>query len=338
MTGSAPRRRRGRPKGATRYERSDAETLSKMADQLSSNPTLSMAEAIRQATGKSNDPSLFRRLRRKFRAQQTALMAAAADRRNRPASPPEREALPMIHPIADTAMPLITAVTGAVAGSTFSSLLSRSQRRAARTPPVRLEFEDLPGHENLGAIGFRHMEYEFALRVSGTLRNGGAMAAFDLRFDIYHYQNSKARPTHEIIGIPVADMLQPGEAMPWNRLITLADVTVNHPKGYYRSGHTGIFRDDFNNRYYHYHMVLSWRNDYDEKACAIYGMEKVIEGTSFKMNKMVFVGQATTYDPRKQFPVEWRDEIKAKERFLKQLMAVPVGAPSSANPDFCGAS
>ncbi len=201
---------------------------------------------------------------------------------------------------------------------------------------MRIEFEDIPGPENLGAVGFRHMSNEFALRVSGTLRNGGTVPALDLRFDLYHYQISKARPTHEIIGIPVADMLQPLEAVPWSRTITLADVKVEHQKGFYQSGHTGIFRDGFNDRYCHFHAVLSWKNAYGEKACAIYGMEKVIEGVSLKRNGMAFVGQATAYDPRKQFPREWREEIKDKERQLKQLMAAPVGAFSSTILEFYG--
>ena len=105
----------------------------------------------------------------------------------------------------------------------------------------------------------------------------------------------------------------------------------------YRSGHTGIFRDDFNYRYYHFHVVLSWKNAYGERACAIYGMEKVIEGATFKGNKMVFIDQATTYDPRRQFPREWREEIKANERLLKQLMAAPVSGFNPPFPDFSGA-
>jgi hypothetical protein len=336
MTEIASRRRKGRPTGATRYDRIDAETLARIADLQLSVPTPSLTEAIRQTTGKS-DPSLLHRLRRKFRAQQTVLMVAAADRRNRSASQSEGESIPMINAITDTAMPILTAVAGAAAGSSFSYLLSRSQRRAARMPAVRLEFADIADHQSLGTVGFRHMWNEFALRVSGTLRNGGTVPALDLRFDIYHYQNSKARPTHEIVGIPVVDMLRPGEAVPWDRTITLADVTVGHPNGYYRSGHTGIFRDDFNYRYYHFHVVLSWRSAYGERACAIYGMEKVIEGATFKGNKMVFIDQATTYDPRRQFPREWREEIKANERLLKQLMAAPVSGFNPPFPDFSGA-
>jgi hypothetical protein len=335
MTDIAPRRQKGRPKGATRYGRIDAEALARIADLLLSVPTPSLTEAIRQTTGKS-DPSLLHRLRRKFGAQQAALMAAAADRRNRSASQSEREALPMINVIADTAIPLMTAMAGAAAGSSFTHLLSRPQRKVARMPAVRMDFADFTEYEDLGTVGFRHLCDEFALRVSGTLRNGGPVPALGLRLDIYHYQSGKARPTHEIIGIPVVDMLQPGEAEPWSRTITLADVTVDHPNGYYQSGHTGIFCDDFNYRYYHFHLVLSWRNAYGEKACAIYGMEKVIEGATFKGNRMVFIDQATTYDPRRRFPREWREEIEAKERQLRQLMAAPIGAFSPTIPEFCG--
>lgn len=334
MTDITPRRRKGRPKGATRYDRIDAETLARIADRQISARTQSLTEAIRQVTGRS-DPSLLHRLRRKFRVQQTALMTAAANRGNRSTSQSEGESIPMINAIPDTAMPILTAVAGAVAGSSLSYLLSRSQRRAARTPAVRIEFADIPPHEGRdGPVGFRNLWNESALRVSCILRNGGSTPALGLCLDIYHYQTSKARPTHEIIGIPVADMLSPGKELPWSRNLTLSDVTVDHPQGYYRSGYIGFFGDGLSYQSYHFHVVFSWTNPYGERACAIYGMENVIEGATFKGTRMIFVGQATTYNPRKQFPCEWREEIKAKERQLKQLMAAPVSALSPTFPDF----
>lgn len=333
-----PRRHKGRPPGATRYERTDAEALAGIADRQLSAPAGSLTEAIRRVTGQS-DPSLHRRLRRKFGAQQTALMIAAAERRNQMAAQIERETVPMIDIIADTAIPLTTAtaIAGAVAGSSCSYLLSRAQRKAARMPTVRMEFADIPIHGGRdGPVGFRNFWNESALRVSGTLQNGGSVPALDLRLDIYHYQTSKARPTHEIIGIPVADMLPPGQEVPWSRTLTLADVTVDHPKGYYRSGYIGFFSDGLSYPTYHFHVVFSWTNPYGEKAYAIYGMENVIEGASFNGTRMVFVGQATTYDPRKHFPREWREEIKAKERQLKQLMAAPGGGFNPEFPEFFG--
>lgn len=334
MTDIKPRRHKGRPTGATRYERTDAEILARIADRQLSAPARSLTEAIRQVTGKS-DPSFVHRLRRKFRAQQTALMAVAADRRNQAAVQTERGTIPMIGEIA---IPLATAIAGAVVGSSCSCVLSRTQQKAARIPPVRIEFADIPAQDGQGGpVGFRNLWNEFALRVSGTLQNGGSVPALGLRLDIYHYQTSKARPTHEIIGVPVADMLQPGKELPWSRTITLDDVTVDHPQGYYQSGHIGFFNDGLSYQHYHFHVVFSWTNPYGEKACAIYGMENVIDGAIFKGTRMVFVGQARAYDPRKQFPREWRDEIKAKERSLKRLMAAPAGAFSPATPEFYGA-
>ena len=300
--------------------RTTPRTLDRMAELLCAAPALSITDAIRQATRRPSDASRDHRLRRKFREQRLALITAAERRQNPTALQSDREATQMIDAISGMTIPLLTALAGATAGTACSQLLTRAQRKAARTPAVRIEFADEPRHENLGAVGFRHLCNEFALRISGMLRNGGTVSALGLRLDIYHYQSSKARPTHEIIGLPVADMLPPGEAVPWSRTITLNDVTVDHPKGYYMSGHTGIFRDDPNNQYYHYHVVFSWMNAYGEEACAIYGMEKIIEGQKFEGNRMVFIRQSATYDPRKQFPREWRDEINARELKLKQLM------------------
>ncbi len=186
--------------------------------------------------------------------------------------------------------------------------------------PWLFEFADLPEHDNLGAVGFRNIENKLELLISGTVRNVGPALARDVRLDIYHFQRSKAQPTHEISGIHVADALSPGEALTWSKSICLADLTVDGSD--YQSGSTGIFRDDMNSRSSPPRRFLVQECTGKKCASSIYCTEKTIENNVFKGNKMVFVRQVGTYRPKTQFPIEWRREIETRERSLKRLMAV----------------
>lgn len=221
----------------------------------------------------------------------------------------------MTNILSSVVLAVIAAAIGAIVGSSVTYLLSRRQRRIDRTPVLLFEFADLAEHENLGAVGFRNIESKLELLISGTLRNVGPVLARDIRLDIYHFQRSRSQATHEIANIPIADALAPGASLAWSKSIRLADLTIDGP--FYKSGSTGVFRDDGNFRYYHYHVVFSCKNEHGETFSSIYGTEKVIENSAFKGNKMVFVRQRGAYKPRVEFPAEWRTEINAKERSLK---------------------
>lgn len=221
-------------------------------------------------------------------------------------------------------LPVTTAVIGAAAGSAVTHLFARRQRRIDRTPVLLFEFADLAEHENLGAVGFRHIQNKTELLISGTLRNAGPALARDIRLDIYHFQSSDLPPTHEIANIHVADALEPGASLPWVRFIRLADLTVDGP--YYKSGSTGVFLDHGNFRHYHYHVVFSCKNAHGETASSIYCCAKIIENNVFQGNKMMFVRQVGTYEPKAEFPAEWRSEIGAKELSTQHLIP-PTIAP-----------
>jgi hypothetical protein len=133
--------------------------------------------------------------------------------------------------------PVITAAIGAAVGASVTYLFSRRQRRIDRTPALLFEFADLTEHENLGAVGFRHIQSKLELLISGRLRNVGPVLARDIRLDIYHFQSSKPQPTHEIANIHIADALEPGASFAWSKSIRPADLTVRGP--YYKSGSTG---------------------------------------------------------------------------------------------------
>lgn len=220
--------------------------------------------------------------------------------------------------------PVITAAIGAAVGSSVTYLFSRRQRRINRTPILLFEFADLAEHENLGAVGFRNIESKLELLISGTLRNVGPVLARDIRLDIYHFQSSRPQPTHEIADIQIADALEPDASLSWSKSVRLADLTVKGP--HYKSGSTGVFRDDSNYRYYHYHVVFSCKNAQGETSSSIYGGEKIIENNIFQGNKMVFVRQVGTYKPKAEFPDEWRSDIDAKQRSMKHL-SPPVSEP-----------
>ena len=69
------RRPRGRPKGS---EIDDQPALAQIADLLAEVHAQNVAAAVRKLAG--HDPSLIRRLQRKFRREREALMAAARSR------------------------------------------------------------------------------------------------------------------------------------------------------------------------------------------------------------------------------------------------------------------
>jgi hypothetical protein len=213
--------------------------------------------------------------------------------------------------ISDVITPLGSAVAGAVVGSLVTYLLSRRREKAERTPYLLFEFSDLPEHENLGAVGFRNLQSKLELLISGTIRNIGTTMARDIKLDIYHFRSSKAPPVHEISGIHVLDALQKDEALQWSKSIRLADLTVEGSN--YKSGTIGIFSDDTNTRYYHYHVVFSCKNQLGEEFSTIYCMEKIVENNVVKGNKMVFIRQLGKYEPMAQIPAEWRDAINARE-------------------------
>jgi hypothetical protein len=199
-------------------------------------------------------------------------------------------------------LPVISAVIGAAVGSTVTYLFSHRQRRIDRTPVLLFEFADLAEHENLGAIGFRHIQSKLELLISGTLRNVGPVLARDIKLDIYQFQSRKPPPTHEIANIHIADALEPGASLSWNKSIRLADLTIDG--SYYKSGSTGVFLDEGDFRYYHYHVVFSCNNTRGEGSSSIYGAEKIIENNAFKGNKTVFVRQVGMYNPKAEFPAE----------------------------------
>jgi hypothetical protein len=202
------------------------------------------------------------------------------------------------------------AAIGAAAGSSVTYLLTRRQRSIERTPILLFEFADVAEHENLGVAGFRNVGSKLELLISGTLRNVGPVLARNIRLDIHHFQSSRPQPTHEIANIQIADALEPGASLLWSKSIRLADLTVDGP--YYKSGSTGVFLDDPNFRYYHYHVVFSCNNAQGEISSSIYGTEKIIESNAFKGNKMVFVRHVGTYKPKAEFPKAWRSEIKGR--------------------------
>jgi hypothetical protein len=206
---------------------------------------------------------------------------------------------------------LVSAAGGAAIGGTVGSVvtyfLSRRQQKAATTPVLRFDFADLGEHENLGPVGFRHLQSRMELLISGILRNAGAALATDIKLDIYHFRLGASCPVHEIAAIRVADALQPDETLSWCRSIGLADITINGPN--YVSGPTGIFSDNTRSKYYHFHVVFSWRNVQGDLFSAIYAMEQVVVNNTLKGNRMVFIRQTGKYDSKANFLPEWRQEI-----------------------------
>jgi hypothetical protein len=158
-----------------------------------------------------------------------------------------------------------------------------------RTPILQFEFSDLPQHEELGAVGFRHIQRELELLISGTIRNVGPTLAIDIKLDIYHFKSTTVPPVHEIAGIRIADTLQPDESLQWSKSIRLADLTVDG--AHYKSGPTGVFLDDISSKHYHHHVVFSCKNTQGEESSAIYCMEKIVENNAFK-GGTYFVTQA----------------------------------------------
>ena len=201
------------------------------------------------------------------------------------------------------------------------------REKSRRTPFVVFEFSDVEGHENLGAVGFRHLQSKLQpeLLISGRLRNVGNAPALTLRLDIYHYLSSDGPPVHEIADIPVTDAIPPGGTLDWKRSIGLQNLAVN---GIYRSGVSGLFSVDLNCKYYHFHMALSYKNPDGEEFNSIYYMSKVIKAGKFEGNQMTFGGMISqSYDPERLFPREWRAEIRNRESAqadaLKSLSATP---------------
>jgi hypothetical protein len=202
---------------------------------------------------------------------------------------------------------IISAAAGSASGALLTYFLPRRYRKAAPTPVLRFDFADLAEHENLGAEGFRHIQSKTELLISGTLRNLGPVLATDVALDLYHFRSANGLPVHEIAGIRVADAIAAGEALAWSKAIRLADLTVDGR--YYRSGTTGVFSDDTRSKYYHFHVVFTWKNALGEPFSTLYAMEKVVENNTFKRNKMVFIRQLGKYKPKANFPTEWRHEI-----------------------------
>lgn len=196
--------------------------------------------------------------------------------------------------------------------STSKCGLDSEERRekSRRTPFLLFDFSDSPEHEGLGAAGFRHLQSKVELLVSGTIRNVGNTLAVNIELDIFHYIGSNSAPVHEICKIHVADALPAGGFSLWSRTIGNLDLTVEGT--YYRSGVHGLFACDTNNKYNHFHVVFSCKNADGEDFCSIYCVEKIIRGSEFRGNQMKFVGTSDKYDPTKQLPHEWRDEIQKR--------------------------
>lgn len=187
------------------------------------------------------------------------------------------------------------------------------REKSRRTPFVVFEFSDLEGHENLGAVGFRHLQSkpQPELFISGRLRNVGNALALTVRLDIYHFLSSDGPPVHEIADIPIADAIPPAGTLEWSRSIGLEDLAV---KGIYRSGISGLFSVNTTYKHYHFHVVFSYKNADGEDLCSLYYMSKVIKGRKFEGNQMAFGGAVShKCDPEGLFPKEWRAEIRDVE-------------------------
>jgi len=206
-------------------------------------------------------------------------------------------------------------------------VVEQEQSKAARTALLIFEFLDLAEHEQLGVPGFRNIDSRLELLVSGKLNNFGSALAREIRFDIYHFTSGTAPVVNEIAQIPVADALISNVSMWWTRYIRLQDLTVKDK--YYKSGTRGIFADNVNGRYYHYHIVFSCKNLQNEDFSTIYCMEKVIEKVNgidtFKGNRLVFSHHTGKYDPGAEFPKEWRDEIAAQQVAKKEAFRFNTG-------------
>jgi hypothetical protein len=311
--------RRGRPKGSTKYAVEDAISLAKIAALLVAQPATSVADAIRQATGKSDDESLIHRLRAKWKTMAPELLTSAGACRSRNAIHLEGEG-PMID-FFHQLQPMVNAAVGAAVASSIPYILPKRLRKSGQSPIMRFDFLDLVDHEDLGAPGFRHIQSKTELSVSGRIQNVGAVPLFDIKLNVYHYQSSRPQPTHEIVDIDVGDVLQPGKSFEWSKSLSQRDLTVAGI--YFKSGTTGIFTENWINRYNHFHVVFSCRNVHSETSSVVYTMEKIIEDNSFKGNRMVFIKQVEKYHPRRMFPTEWRDEIKARETLLKECLLLP---------------
>ena len=71
-------RRRGRPKGSTRYAAEDAAIIRRVADAMVGDKKLNRTAAIREVTGRVTDETLFHRLREKMKPLEPHLAAASA--------------------------------------------------------------------------------------------------------------------------------------------------------------------------------------------------------------------------------------------------------------------
>jgi len=202
----------------------------------------------------------------------------------------------------------MAAATSEMASITKRGLDAEEQReKSRRTPFLIFDFSDGPDHENLGAVGFRHLQSKLELLISGTIRNVGNTLAVNIKLDIFHFMSSDGPPVHEISDIHVADAMPAGGVSLWNQAIGIKDLAVN---GVYRSGISGLFPGNANGRYNHFHVVFSCKNADGEDFCSIYCMEKIIKGNEFLGNRMSFVGASDKYDLIKEFPQNWRDEIR----------------------------
>ena len=224
----------------------------------------------------------------------------------------------------------MAAATSEMASITKRGLDAEEQReKSRRTPFLVFEFSDQPEHENLGAVGFRHLQSKLELLVSGTIRNVGNTLAVGVKLDIFHFMSADGPPVHEISNIHIADAIPPGGASSWSRTIGLKDLAVD---GVYQSGINGLFSANANNKYSHFHVVFSCKNADGEDFSSIYCLEKIIKANTFFGNQMSFVGASDKYDPIKQFPQHWRHEIHASG--LTQIAGLPPDHFSEAcGPD-----
>ena len=94
MHGVTKRRKRGRPKGSTRYAQQDAVIMQQAADLMIGDGKLSPTAAIKQATGRPGDDTLIHRLRGKMKRnieQHLAEARARVERGRRSEAPPTRQ-------------------------------------------------------------------------------------------------------------------------------------------------------------------------------------------------------------------------------------------------------
>lgn len=200
------------------------------------------------------------------------------------------------------------AVTNAVSGIATALLAlaalwtirrDSTRERRLHTPLLTFEFFDQGEHENLGAPGFRHLQFHprhSALRVSGALRNLANAAAVDCRLDVY-VANESGSLIHEIRDVVLHNGLAASDKAEVSRLLTLDDVTPR-ASGVFDVGIAGLFsRPVPTGEDYPFAVVLSYKNAFGDSFFTAYALHN---GTRYDADQqphpapaMVFKGSSS---------------------------------------------